>query len=171
MDRNTLNLKLSYAYIYNLIQLSWNDIKFFIEQKYLSDEGAILHSYKVIENSEDLPDDDVISLSLLIKRQTIYPLIDRLSKKDTLKDKSLVKEKALFIILSWLYENKNKYDDPLQMVEVIYADFDYSTKIEKFIKYMPSKDRNKSGIEQLYFNWKEYLKNEKEYLEKKIKEN
>ncbi|MGF6907918.1 hypothetical protein M2092_002475 [Fusobacterium sp. PH5-44] len=94
------------------------------------DEGAILHSHKVLENDENaVYNDDIISLSLLIKKQAIYPFFDRLLKKDTSKNKSLVVEKALFIILSWLYENKDKYDDHLEMVEVIYENFDFSNKV------------------------------------------
>ncbi|MGF6907857.1 DUF2247 family protein [Fusobacterium sp. PH5-44] len=172
MSRNTLNLKIPYDYMHDLIELSWSDIEFFIEEGYLADEGAILHSYKVLENDENaVYNDDIISLSLLIKKQAIYPFFDRLLKKDTSKNKSLVMEKALFIILSWLYENKDKYDDPLGMVEVIYEDFDFSNKVEGFVRYMPAKNLRKAGEKQMYIDWKKYLEEERKYLEEQLKEN
>lgn len=44
----------------------------------------------------------------------------------------------LFLILQWLYEQRDQYADPLTEVEELYADFGYPPEIESFVRYMPS---------------------------------
>lgn len=44
------------------------------------------------------------------------------------------------IILSWIFENKDNIQDPLMLVEKIYADFDYPEEIYDLIRYNVPKD-------------------------------
>ena len=49
----------------------------------------------------------------------------------------MIREKWLYILLSWLWINRESFEDTLDEVESIYTDFDYPAEIESFIKYIP----------------------------------
>ncbi|MFK7849030.1 MAG: DUF2247 family protein [Rhodothermales bacterium] len=70
----------------------------------------------------------------------------------------------LFLALAWLWENKKSVQDPLEIVELLYADFEYPTEIKGFVRYMPSSSE-KTGIRALNQRWEDYLKETgQEYL-------
>ncbi len=47
------------------------------------------------------------------------------------------KQKWLFLCLAWAYANQKNLADPLEAVEGIYADFDYPSAIESFVRFLP----------------------------------
>jgi hypothetical protein len=63
----------------------------------------------------------------------------------------------LFLLLAWLYENRGKVQDPLGLVEELYADFDYPEQIAGFVRYMPPQDPSRVGDSYLVENWRRYL--------------
>lgn len=78
--------------------------------------------------------------------------------------KSKIREKWLYVILSWLWNNRINFEDPLSEVENIYADFDYPVQIESFIKYIPPTDgydpslySYMKNIDRLMKSWESYL--------------
>ena len=52
----------------------------------------------------------------------------------------IAKDKWLYLSLASLFENKEYMDDPLSVVEDIYADFEYPPEIQSFVRYMPATD-------------------------------
>lgn len=77
--------------------------------------------------------------------------------------------------MKWVFENKEHYADPFEVVETIYADFDYPEEISQFVRYMPSNqplldlvDFNK---ERLYKNWSDYLEKQKRSILCRMKGN
>jgi len=164
MNMNSLNLRLKYSYVRNLIKLSWSDIKFLIDEEYFDETAAIEHAYNVLEYEENsFNNDSIISLASLLKKQTIHPFIDILEQTDAENNKLLIREKSLYIILSWLYLNRNNYEDPLEMIEIVYADFEYpKDDMKELVRYLPAEDPENVGVEKIYANWVAYLKKKRE---------
>ena len=48
--------------------------------------------------------------------------------------------KWLYLLLFWIYENRDVYEDPFQVVEQVYAEFSYPRSMEPFVRYMPSNE-------------------------------
>jgi hypothetical protein len=76
------------------------------------------------------------------------------------------KRKFLYLTLAWAYENRNKYEDPLDAVSFIYADFDYPDEISHFVPFIPptdgfdpSKLSRKEIYQRFLHLWREYLYN------------
>jgi hypothetical protein len=70
----------------------------------------------------------------------------------------------LRIILSWIYENLAMYDDPLGIVEDLYAGFEYPEEIRHLVRYnVPLDGYNPQGFSpqenelRLMKQWKNYL--------------
>lgn len=74
------------------------------------------------------------------------------------------KQKWLFLCLGWAYENREKIPDPLGAVEGIYADFDYPSVIESFVRFLPPSDEyvpakfsQEQNHQRLMTKWSEFL--------------
>lgn len=74
------------------------------------------------------------------------------------------KQKWLFLCLAWAYENREKIPDPLGAVETIYADFDYPSSIESFVRFLPPSDgyeptqfSQEQNHQHLMTQWSEFL--------------
>jgi len=150
-------------FIYSMTSLSWCDIKFGCEYKFIIQNIPIkkaedtvltgIYTTAELDLSFQLPDCcDVV------------PFLKELCLTSELDDESMIKRKWLFIILSWLWENRNNFNEPLAEVESIYADFSYPSEIESFVRYMPATDGYNSlahtkekNINRLMSHWVKYL--------------
>lgn len=157
---NTLNILMPYEYVSSIVSLNWYDILFSVEQEFLPAKAAIEHA--IIElGKEDNPEQNVVELACLVNGESIHPYIDELASQQSEQNKNDTKGKILFVLLNWVYSNKEMYSDPLEVVEIIYADFDYPEIISNFVRYMPRNEEIsgsiESGIKRLYDTWKNYL--------------
>lgn len=74
------------------------------------------------------------------------------------------KQNWLFLCLAWAYENRKSIPDPLGTVETIYADFDYPSAIESFVRFLPPSDgyvpaqfSQEQNYQRLMTKWSEFL--------------
>jgi len=165
MDYNSLNILIPYQYASRLVTLSWDEILFMIKEKLFEENAAVQHAIELLSEDEDLPY-SVIELSCLKNGESIHPYIDDLTKdKLDEEDGDKIKNKFMFLLLDWVFENKDSFSDPLEVVEIIYADFDYPPEISKFVRYMPAdeplQDTIEKNILRLYEKWKNYLDKQK----------
>lgn len=109
--------------------------------------------------------DTEVSVYLDLEDKNISSVLDNFENtyiQLVLEVKEHVKNKWLYIIIKYLYVFKEKFDDCYEVIEEVYADFDYPSSIESFIRYMPTKDiviTNDSveGVPKLQKNWENYL--------------
>ncbi|WP_144511089.1 DUF2247 family protein [Bacillus sp. FJAT-22090] len=151
---STLQIELRYEYISKFVKLTWGDILYGINNNIFSDEVAIKHAVAEIEKNEKQPN-EVIELAYLFQGESIHPYIGKLGNNNL--DEESSKEKLLFILLKWLFENKELIPEPFKAVAEIYADFDYPEEISKFVYYMPLQDGESGGNAYLLNQWEKYL--------------
>jgi hypothetical protein len=73
----------------------------------------------------------------------------------------------LFLALSWLLENLDDFDDPLGVIELLYADFEYPEEIQGLVRFMPPPPGQPTGLTALDNNWHHYVERVgKEYRER-----
>lgn len=131
------------------IKLTANDIFYGIKHNFILKEDADNLIIKLIDPDE---------FKFLSEPEFIF-------KKVNQKFSTEIKEKWLFIILRCVFTQRKLYKNPLDIVEMIYADFDYPKEIDSFVKYMPPKDGYDpsihsfdENISRLYANWEAYIK-------------
>jgi len=144
--------------------LSWCDVKWGYENNLITSDVPIKKAEKnVLTGNYTNPE---LELSFVIPGESdhVTHFLKELCSEFEQKDEPTIKQKWLFILLSWLWSNRNNFEDPLAEVEIIYADFDYPPEIEGFIKYMPpsdgydpSKHCQMENINHLMDKWKNYL--------------
>lgn len=163
---NSLNITLHYDYVSELIRLTWQDIMYGIENRFLTEDAVIKYAVDELCIDEN-PSEIILELSCLQIGDSIYPYMDELKRlqQEQKNSDGSPKEKFLYVLLNWVYEHKNNYEDPLDAVEYIYGDFDYPEIISKFVKYMPLEEPNLGSVElnreRLFKYWKNYLDREK----------
>ena len=107
-------------------------------------------------------DESLLELALNLLLDSFY--IDTHSKPLSLisSDVSIVRNsvssKWRYILLLWLYENRENSSADYDRINKVYADFGYSVDMEKFISYMPAHgNTEKLGYDNILHNWKDYL--------------
>jgi len=69
-----------------------------------------------------------------------------------------VSSKWRYILLLWLYENRENSSADYDRINKVYADFNYPVDMERFISYMPAHgNTEKLGYDHILHNWKDYL--------------
>ena len=119
---------------------TWKELYYAIKNGIINYDDVIYYTkYSINERSNDL----VYQLCLLEESEKIDDILKRLSEFELEETKHI----------------KNKYSDPLSMVEKVYVDFDYPDSICNLIRYMPVDDDSKYGDMKIYKKWRKYITN------------
>lgn len=148
-------VRIPYEYAARQVVLDWGDVFFGIEQRFFASSAAVDHAVKELCKTDN-PDSNVLELAILHKGEDIHPFIDELGNSENLYTELRVR-KFLFLALKWVYDNQELYEDPLQVVEMIYADFDYPEEIKGFVRYMPATSASTVGYPRFWDNWEQFL--------------
>lgn len=62
----------------------------------------------------------------------------------------------LFLSLAWLLEHRQDFGDPLEVIEMLYADFDYPEEIEGMVGFMPASDPD-AGVDAIERKWRAFV--------------
>lgn len=154
----------SHEFASKLIKLTWHDVWGAVSRKIVSRQFAVEHALSEWERLDEYPD-VLVDLASLGKGGDIHPYIDELVAMEQGQPENEGNEKLLYLVLSWLYETRDSYSDSLEIVEQVYADFDYPEKIEGFVRYMPSDEPDLGSVEKnrarLFEKWAHYLSEQK----------
>jgi len=98
--------------------LYWKDIDFLIDKEYLDERAAVEHALYIIDEDNLINNPEIMDLICLGSGESIYPHMYKLVDKEKTQEYS-VKDKMMFLILNWVYDNKANFKDPLGVIEVI----------------------------------------------------
>jgi hypothetical protein len=149
-----------YEFIQTLTKLNWSELKFGLDHQLLKPRAAIDRATEqVCETSQ--PSQDLLDLIPLSEADRVRELVNRLASRETPVSNEHVRKKWLFIVLAGLFDCRESTVDPLGFVEEVYADFDYPSEIESFVRYTPMEGDSLGNQEQnearLFANWNDYL--------------
>lgn len=162
-------MQIPLRFILENAKLDWQDWAWGYMHDYLTWQNLVKVACDEVMNGNE--DQNIFSLACVLESDTfrIKEILGSITdKKPSYKSNS--KQKWLYLILGWLYENHLKYEDPLGKVEEVYANFNYPNDMVSFVRYMPcgnKYDPNKyskiQNTNRLLSNWKKYL-TEKRYI-------
>jgi hypothetical protein len=146
---------------------SWQEVLFGLEQQLLAPEAPSQLAVEELERAEGSP--ALIELAAGEPGNNTEGHVARLAEAERPEPPDHVSRKWLYLTLAWLYEQRTNFDDPLEMVEMVYADFGYPERVAHFVRYMPSRDERQLGtVEQnrdrLISKWKQFLVGERAAL-------
>ncbi len=148
------------------MQLNWRDLLYGYRHRFLGWQQVVDFATKQTANDNPI----VFDLACVTKDGTwqVGDLLDKLANQEGEADEQETKDKWLFLVLSWLYDNRRKFEDPLGVVEEIFSDFDYPVRLKTFIRFIPPKKNepvassHEAAIEVLMSRWREYLHQEQQ---------
>lgn len=145
--------EISAAFAQARVRLSWREVEFGLQEGWLTGDAVINIAIDHVTAGDESA--DVLALAALLPNEhyDVPVILCRLSARDA----NFSKGKWLYLLLAWIYENRDTINDPLAVVEEVYADFDYPEEIEGFVRYMPPRDASRVGISVLMENWRRYL--------------
>lgn len=143
--------------------LNWMDLLWAYKRNLLTWKDLI----QVAINRVDSGSDNSLEIELAaVGKESVWKvseLAQALAKQCSYSDEAS-KQKWLFLSLAWVYENREKLADPLGVVEGIYADFDYPSAIESFVRFLPPSDgyapaqySQEQNHQRLMTNWEDFL--------------
>lgn len=158
-----IDLSIPIDFIASMASLSWRDVAWAYRSGFLTWRDVQKYADEQVKSGVVNP---LVAELPSIGKENLWrlsELLDTLAARDVGAIEA-TKEKWLFICLEWVYQNRNKYKNPLTLVEEIYADFDYPSEIESFVSYMPPLDgydpsqfSHEENVRRLMQKWGEYL--------------
>ena len=121
--------------------LTWSEIAVLLDKGLIKNSACVdIAANQLGTNSDEL----LVELACLDPDEPISPLVEKLVKRESQEVDEL---KVLKLVLKWIYENREKLDDPLGKLEEVYADFNYPSSISHLVRYMPNDSPDLGSIE------------------------
>jgi hypothetical protein len=154
----SITSKIPYGFAAERTALSWGDVRYALERQLVAPDTAIQRATDALSDSAASPDE--LALASSTAADPVLDIVRRLTETKGYRPEDS-EEKWLYILLAWLYENRDGFEDPLGLVEEVYAEFGYPRAIAPFVRYMPmvgpdlgSRERNEL---RLFSYWEKYL--------------
>lgn len=148
-----MNFQIPSTFIRSRSHLTWREVEFGLQNGWLRDGTAIDLAIHRVAAGDDSPDVVELASVLLHEKYKVPQILRRLAERDP----EYSKDKWLFLLLAWLYEHRDAVEEPLAVVEELYADFDYPEEMASFVRYMPPQDPSRVGEPYLLDAWRRYL--------------
>lgn len=160
-SHNSLNIKITVERAVELTDLNWNDIIFGMQYDYFDIKSAVDFALLLIKNGAK--DKYVYEISFLnpssVRKEEFIEQYQRLfSKINHNYTTQESKDKILFLLLAFLFEQRNSFENPFHIIEIIYDDFGFPQSISCLIPYMQP-DGESDSMDRLYDNWKGFIYN------------
>ncbi|MBC1374586.1 DUF2247 family protein [Listeria sp. FSL L7-1699] len=164
---NTLKIKIPLKFLLTSVNVTWDDIIFGVKNEYLVSLSVSEYAMYLLEKNDEDLQDEIINLAWGDKNDIDDYIYNYLRKSNV--NTETVKDKFLYVLLKLVWENKNDYTDPLEVIENLYADLGYPSEIDYLVRYMPMKHKDMGSIElnvaEMYKDWEAFLmKKSKKYL-------
>jgi hypothetical protein len=161
-----MQIRIPIEYILRVTQPTWSDLRFGLERGFIDEVDVVKAAVEQVKQVSDHSDAEVELAGLdqsNVNWNYVTNLLNDLAvRSDTTNP--IVERKWLYLVLAWIYSQKELLHDPLGMVEEVYADFGYPEEIAGFVRYMPPSDTYspqdhsyEENISRLFQLWNEYL--------------
>lgn len=160
VPQNRMTIRIPFCFLNQTATLSWADIRYAIAHNWIASDVVV--DFALYRLALPLIEAQAEELEFLYVKADwrIIDLVEVLACREHFPE-NILERKWLFIVLSWIYANKATFDAPLQLVEEVYAEFDYPQSISSFVRYMPMTEPDlgsrQKNEERLYQYWQDYL--------------
>lgn len=139
------------------IPLSTDDLVYGVDDGWLAESAAVDAAAMAVARGDN--DGSMLQIACLDRedRAGLGAILDELHLPGRIRDPRQSARKWLYLVLKDLYERRDDFPDALEIVEEIYADFDYPPTIEGFVRYMPLQPGDEPGVPAMMARWRQFL--------------
>ena len=158
-------LPVPYSFVRERVRLNWSEVQLGLLRGYLEPRGSIDLAVEMA-GLLDKPSESISALAGISIRdptfcQQALDIVNQLAERERETDKENREAVWLYLLLAWLYEQRDLDSDPLQLVEIVYADFDYPEEMAHFVGYMPMVGPDLGSVEantqRAFSRWKQFV--------------
>jgi hypothetical protein len=155
---DVVKLTVPYEFIRDRTLLNWREVHFGLVHELLDPAavGALAR-----DQASKLPDTTLLEIFQAVSPSQRMQLVKRLADDEPQASEQRTRGKWLFLVLAWLYVERERQPDALQRVEEVFADFGYPAEVAPFVRYMPMAGPDlgsQAANEQRLLNrWKMYI--------------
>jgi hypothetical protein len=152
------------AVIRERITLRAEDLRYGLDNRFIDPAAVVDLATYALEHGDG--DEVMQELACLLSDEydRVPEILTELDDPERFYDPRDAARKWLYLELAAAYRCRDLLADPLQVVEEIYADFDYPPTISNFVRYMPLQPGDEAGEAALFQRWRNYLDSERKRL-------
>jgi hypothetical protein len=159
-----MQIRIPITFVLHKLQPTWADLRFGLERALINEADVVQAAIEWVSQSPDASDSEIELAGLYRNELNRVPELLRELTASSEAIRATIEKKWLFLLLAWLYDQKESIDDPLGKVEEVYADFGYPKEIAGFVRYMPAQDgyrpqdhTREENLNRLFRLWNDYL--------------
>jgi hypothetical protein len=146
------------SFVLEHVHLSWTDALFGLDHGILAPGAAVeMAAARVTEASAPA----LVELASAAADEPIRDLVVALANAERPCNADAMRERLLYLVLAYTYDQRSRLVDPLGVVETVYADLGYPDSIEHLIRSMPSREpaleTGAASDGRLIEHWRAYL--------------
>jgi hypothetical protein len=158
-----MNIQIPIQFAEKKVRLRWADLLWGYEKALITWRDLVYFAKE--KEIDGVADELELELSTVDKNCVwkVRELAENLRKNESFKEDDL-KNNWMFLTLSWIYENRENFADPLELVEEVYADYGYPDQLIPFVRFIPPLDgydpashTKEENVDRLMKNWESYL--------------
>jgi hypothetical protein len=156
-----------FAFARDHISLTWPEVAWGYRNGWFDAAGVVEYALSVLGEDHLNAPRETVDLAALAPSEfaQVPAMLEKVATAIEPNDQSASDRRLLFLILYWAYENRSKLQDPLGIVESLYADFGYPPEVRSFVRYMPPDENYEPNAhsfaeneKRLFDRWEGYLK-------------
>ncbi|AHH15706.1 hypothetical protein NONO_c08990 [Nocardia nova SH22a] len=151
MSDKLVQFHLPASFIGSRARLTPGELQYGYRNDWLSAEDVVrIATEYVVPETDSLKAVEALSLLLSDELDRVPELVEQLTAD--------VESVWTYLAVAWVYEHPADFDDnPIQAVEMLYADFGCPAEMEPFVPFMPPPPGGKPGPEGLDERLRSYL--------------
>ena len=142
------------------VPMTSEDLRYGFGRSFLKSADVVVLATHEFGRGAD--DDVLVALGSLLRDEAarVPEVLKLLDDPEWAHDPRESARKWLYLQLKAAYDERERLNDPLGVVEEIYADFDYPPTVAAFVRYMPLRPGDEPGTGPLMDRWRSYLTGE-----------
>jgi hypothetical protein len=159
-----MQIRIPIEYVLQKAHPTWADLRLGLEKGFIDNSDVV---QAAVEYTSQNPNANSVEIELagLFRNETsrVPQLLGELVASSQ-TDNNKIEKRWLYLVLAWIYDQRESLEDPLGMVEEVHADFGYPEEVSGFVRYMQPRDgyrpqdhTREENLYRLFRLWNEYL--------------
>ena len=157
---NDLNLTLPAEFISKRVVLYPEELSWGFANGLVTSDAAIALTTSYLSQGVQLSEaEDKLAMLLPDDAEEAPEILRTVPKESGERD---VRKAWTYLVLAWIYENRQQLSDPLSTVEHAIVELGYPEEVRSLLRWMPLEPGQEPGMKALEERWRSYLENASE---------
>jgi len=126
------------------VQFNWSDVLFGLNRGLIRRQIAIDRATSHVSAGSNSAEE--LELAIMHDSDDVQRVVVQLASLEHASDELSSEHKWALILLAWIEVNLATINDPLSVIEEVYADFGYPRELSPFVRYMPSDKPDRGSV-------------------------